>query len=209
MRGHTEIYDHVVFACHADEALALLVDADTRERSALGAFRYQENRAVLHKDVSVMPKRQRCWASWVYTSDGGDDDPAISVTHWMNRLQGIRADKPLFVTLNPMHDIPRHHVFDEHVFMHPVFDRAALAAQSAIASLQGARGTWFCGAHLRHGFHEDGLSSAVQVAERLDATLPWRVGAPLPEAPVAHGRHGQLVPEALRPVALQPGTVAA
>ena len=93
--------------------------------------------------------------------------------------------------------------------MHPVFDRAARAAQSAIASLQGARRTWFCGAHMRHGFHEDGLSSAVHVAERLGATLPWRVGGPLPEAPVARGRHGQPVPEALRPVALLPGTEVA
>lgn len=207
--GYAQAFDHVVFACHADEALALLADADMRERKALGAFRYQANRAVLHGDVSVMPKRKRCWASWVYTSDGSDDDPAISVTYWMNRLQGIRADKPLFVTLNPLHEIPHRHVFDEHVFMHPVFDRAAMAAQSAIESLQGARRTWFCGAHLRHGFHEDGLASAVHVAERLGATLPWRVGAAVPELPVTRSRQGQMAAEALRPVALRPGTEAA
>ncbi len=180
--GHTEVFDHVVFACHADEALALLCDADDQERAALGAFRYQANRAVLHKDTSVMPKRKRCWASWVYTSDGRDDDPAISVTYWMNRLQGIRADKPLFVTLNPMHAIPARHVFDEHVFMHPVFDRAAIRAQSEIAALQGNRATWFCGAHLRHGFHEDGLASAVHVAQRLGCRVPWATTSAMPEA---------------------------
>jgi len=202
-QGNSESFDHVVFACHGDEALALLSDADVRERSALGAFRYQANRAVLHRDTSVMPKRKRCWASWVYTSDGRDDDPAISVTYWMNRLQGIRQDKPLFVTLNPTHAIPPHTVFDEHLFMHPVFDRAALAAQSEIAALQGARSTWFCGAHLRHGFHEDGLASAVHVALRLGAVIPWQAGKALPEPERARRSQGLVAPASLSPVALQ------
>jgi predicted NAD/FAD-binding protein len=201
--GNSETFDHVVFACHADEALALLSDADTRERSALGAFRYQANRAVLHRDTRVMPKRQRCWASWVYTSDGRDDDPAISVTYWMNRLQGIRQDKPLFVTLNPAHDIPPHAIFDEHVFMHPVFDHAAMAAQSEIEAMQGTRATWFCGAHLRHGFHEDGLASAVHVAVRLGASVPWQVDQALPE-PIKSRRRSGYVAAARSPVGLQP-----
>jgi len=190
-----ETYDHVVFACHADEALSLLADPDRRERAALSAFRYQENRAVLHRDTRVMPKRKRCWASWVYTSDGRDDDPAISVTYWMNRLQGIRPDKPLFVTLNPTQSIAPEHVFDTHLFMHPVFDRAAIAAQATVESLQGARGTWFCGAHLRHGFHEDGLASAVHVAERLGAAVPWHAETPIaPPLRNSEGAHERLTP---------------
>jgi predicted NAD/FAD-binding protein len=176
--GHTERFDEVVLACHANEALSLLADADRQERTALQAFRYQKNRAVLHRDPRFMPKRQRCWASWVYTSDGRGDDPAIFVTYWMNLLQGIRRDKPLFVTLNPPCEIPKDAVFDEHEFEHPVFDHAAMAAQPKLQALQGTRGLWFCGAHLRHGFHEDGLASAVHVAELLGASTPWRTASP-------------------------------
>jgi predicted NAD/FAD-binding protein len=174
-QGQSEAFDDVVFACHADEALALLTDADGAERSALGAFRYQMNRAVLHRDPTFMPKRKRCWASWVYTSDGRGDDPAIFVTYWMNLLQGIRHDRPLFVTLNPSLAIPEHAIFDEHEFAHPVFDHGAIAAQAKLQALQGTRNVWFCGAHMRHGFHEDGLASAVHVAELLGARVPWTV----------------------------------
>lgn len=211
VRGASEMFDQVVFACHADEALALLSDADTRERAALGAFRYQENRAVLHKDTGVMPKRKRCWASWVYTSDGRDDDPAISVTYWMNRLQGIRADRPLFVTLNPTYAIGPEHVFDTHLFMHPVFDRAAIAAQATVEAMQGARATWFCGAHLRHGFHEDGLASAVRVAQGLGAAVPWRAGEGvyLPEAVRFRNSEGAAEAGPAHPAVLQPRSEAA
>jgi predicted NAD/FAD-binding protein len=177
--GHSEVFDDVVFACHADEALALLSDADGAERAALGAFRYQMNRAVLHRDPRFMPKRKRCWASWVYTSDGSGDDPAIFVTYWMNLLQGIRHDRPLFVTLNPALAIPERAIFDEHEFAHPVFDHAAVAAQAKLQALQGTRNVWFCGAHMRHGFHEDGLASAVHVAELLGARVPWTTSQPI------------------------------
>lgn len=177
--GHTELYDEAVLACHGDDALKLVADADPLERGTLSSFRYQKNKAVLHRDVRVMPKRKRCWASWVYTSDDRDDDPAISVTYWMNRLQGIGQDTPLFVTLNPLQPIPRAHVFNEHEFDHPVFDRAAMAAQPRLQALQGRRGLWYCGAHLRHGFHEDGLSSAVHVARLLGASVPWTTPEPV------------------------------
>jgi predicted NAD/FAD-binding protein len=120
-----------------------------------------------------MPKRKDCWASWVYHSDGRGEEPAITVTYWMNLLQSIDHNYPLFVTLNPAQSIPREHVFDENVFMHPVFDTAALQAQSALKAMQGNRHTWFCGAHLGHGFHEDGLVSALNVAAGLGVTAPW------------------------------------
>lgn len=183
--GGTETYDQVVFACHADEALALLGDPTPQEATLLGAFRYQKNRAVLHKDISLMPKRRACWASWVYHADGSATEPAISVSYWMNNLQGIDPACPLFVTLNPSRPIAPEHVFDEHLFDHPVFDEAAIAAQPGIRAIQGAQGTWFCGAHLGHGFHEDGLRSAVAVAEGLGARPPWA----LPETrPLEAGR---------------------
>ena len=189
--GHRETYDHVVLASHADETLRLLVDANQQERAALGAFRYQKNVAVLHRDPRVMPRSKRCWASWNYTSDGNIDDPALSVTYWMNRLQGIARETPLFVTLNPKTAIAPEQVFDVHTFDHPVFDHAAISAQPRIQAMQGMNKTWFCGAHLRHGFHEDGLASAVHVAGLLGAQVPWRA-CPLPDPAPARPRSGTL-----------------
>jgi uncharacterized protein len=173
--GGCESYDQVVMASHGDESLALLKDADAEERAILGCFRYQKNRAVLHRDQSLMPRRRRCWASWVYTSDGDFFHPKITVTYWMNLLQGIDDRRPLFVSLNPKRDIPEELIFDQTDFDHPVFDQAAIAAQGRIAALQGRRQTWFAGAHLGHGFHEDGLASAVRVAQAMGCAIPWDV----------------------------------
>jgi predicted NAD/FAD-binding protein len=196
-QGGSESYDQVVMACHGDETLALLKDRDHDEQAVLSAFRYQKNRAVLHRDPSLMPRRRRCWASWVYSSDGDFLHPQITVTYWMNLLQGIDQNYPLFVSLNPRRDIPEALTFDEAEFDHPLFDQAAIAAQGRIAALQGRRGTWFAGAHLGHGFHEDGLASAVWVARTLGAAIPWDkvIGAPqqklrqpvvLPQFPAAN-----------------------
>lgn len=171
--GNWDAYDEVVFASHADEALTLLADATDAEREALGAIKYQRNRAVLHKDPRFMPKRKVCWASWIYHAEGAGDEAAIAVTYWMNLLQAIDPAYPLFVTLNPQSEIPAENVFDDHVFYHPVFDANAIAAQSRLKTMQGTKNTWFCGAHMRHGFHEDGLVSAMDVAERLGAPTPW------------------------------------
>ena len=180
-QGGCETYDDVVMAAHGDETLRLLADASPQERAALSPFRYQKNRAVLHRDESFMPRRRRCWASWVYESDGGFH-PKITVTYWMNRLQGIDDRHPLFVSLNPKREIPAHLVFDETEFDHPMFDAAAIAAQAHVTAAQGRNRTWFAGAHLGHGFHEDGLASAVAVAKGMGIAVPWRVptslGAP-------------------------------
>lgn len=173
-RGETAVYDQVVLACHGNEALALLKDASDDERRVLGAFRYSRNRMVLHKDESIMPRRRRCWASWVYHSELENPKDAIPVTYWMNLLQHIDPAYPLFVTLNPHRAIAPEHVFEEHVFEHPIYSPEAVAAQAALPLIQGRNHTWFCGAHWRNGFHEDGLSSAVAVAEALGAEVPWR-----------------------------------
>lgn len=169
--GAEERYDHVVFASHADETLALLDDASDEERRILGAFKYQPNHMYLHADARFMPKRRRCWASWIYLRDSRKEENAIAVSYWMNQLQNIDHDYPLFVTLNPAERPER--VFDEHVFAHPVFTPEAIAAQHAIPALQGERNTWFCGAYQRYGFHEDGLWSAVRVAEQFGVKIPW------------------------------------
>jgi predicted NAD/FAD-binding protein len=168
--GDIATYDHVVFASHADETLTMLSDATAEEKQVLGAFQYQPNIAYLHRDESVMPKRKRCWASWSYSANGEKD---VSITYWMNRLQSIDNEYPLFVTLNPDRPIASEKTFDVHQFSHPIFTREAIEAQKHIPSIQGKRNIWFCGAYQRYGFHEDGLMSAVAVAQLLGAIIPW------------------------------------
>lgn len=157
-------FDEVVFATHPDQTLRMMARPSPAEAQALSAIRYQDNRTVLHRDKTQMPRARRCWSSWVYQAETGHEAPGIGVTYWMNRLQNIPADDPLFVTLNPVREIPQESIYDEVTFRHPVFDRAALAAQDRLAALQGDRGTWFAGAWSRHGFHEDGIASAMRVA---------------------------------------------
>lgn len=125
-----------------------------------------------------MPKRNACWASWVYKADVSTSELKISVSYWMNKLQGIDARFPLFVTLNPTQKIAPEHVFDEHIFYHPVFDAAAMAAQHGLSEIQGHQNTWYCGAYLRHGFHEDGLLSAVEIAKQFGIDAPWAAQLP-------------------------------
>lgn len=162
-----ESFDQVIMACHSDDALRLLTDASVDERTALSNLRYQDNHMVLHRDVDQMPKRRACWSSWVYKADLKDDRPEIGVTYWMNRLQNIREDDPMFVSLNPATPVRDELIYDQKMFRHPVFDGAALKAQRAIADMQGMHNTWFAGAYLRHGFHEDGFASAMRVARAI------------------------------------------
>ena len=173
--GREERYDHVVLATHADEALRLLADPSDEERRLLRAFRYTRNRAVLHGDAACMPRRRAVWSSWNYAADRRRDE-APCVTYWMNRLQGIDARLPLFVTLNPVrepHPGLVHRVLE---YEHPVFDADALRAQNELWSLQGRRRTWFCGAYFGSGFHEDGLQAGLAVAEAIGGVRrPWTV----------------------------------
>ncbi|MBN9443229.1 FAD-dependent oxidoreductase [Bosea sp. (in: a-proteobacteria)] len=174
--GWSERFDQVVFATHADRTLAILADPDAQESQALGAFRYSRNRAVLHGDAALMPKRRRAWASWNHLGDRSRPDAACAVTYWMNRLQGLSCERALFVTLNPPPTLRDESVLHEEIYEHPIFDRAALAAQDRLWGLQGRRRIWFCGAYFGSGFHEDGLQSGLAVAEALGAPRrPWRV----------------------------------
>lgn len=169
-------FDQVVIAAHADEALAMLGDADSDERRLLGAFRYRPNLAVLHSDASVMPRRRRAWASWNYSSETRVGNSELSVTYWMNLLQGLPESTPLFVTLNPNRPIDPARELCRNTYHHPVFDAAAGAAQEDLWSLQGVRRTWFCGAYFGAGFHEDGLQAGLAVAEQLGGVRrPWSV----------------------------------
>lgn len=166
-QGMAENFDHVIFACHADQALALIADPSHEEHAALGAVRFQDNHAVLHADTKVMPRRRACWSSWVYRADDPEAEQAAGVTYWMNRLQSLPEVDPLFVTLNAGSSIDPALIYDETIFRHPVFDHAAIAAQARLRAMQGARRTWFAGAWLRNGFHEDGFASAMRIARRL------------------------------------------
>lgn len=175
--GIAEPFDHVVIATHGDQALRLLGDPSPDEQRLLGAFSYTRNRAVLHSDPSLMPKRRRVWSSWNYLSrSGGDETSRVSVTYWMNRLQDLDHRVPLFVTLNPHREPADGSVVREFEYDHPSYDLGAVESQRSLWQLQGARSTWFCGSYFGAGFHEDALQAGLAVAEQLAGLRrPWRV----------------------------------
>ncbi len=173
--GNKTEFDQVVFACHSDQVMKILQNPTKDEKSIIGAVKYQPNKAVLHCDESFMPKRKGAWASWVYLSENEKDNrPQVCLSYWMNRLQNIKSKKPIIVTLNPSRQPEKSKIFDEHIFEHPVFDEPAIGAQEKVCKIQGLNNTWYCGAYLKYGFHEDGFASGVKVAEKLGATIPWR-----------------------------------
>ena len=165
----SERFDDVVLACHSDQSLALLDDASDDERAVLGAIRYQPNRAVLHTDTGVLPRRRLAWAAWNYerAPAAGSEQAAVCLHYLINRLQPLPWQQPVLVSLNPARPIDPARVIARHDYSHPVFDRAAIAAQRRLPALQGRAHTWFCGAWTRYGFHEDGLMSALAVVRDL------------------------------------------
>ena len=161
-----ERFDGVVLACHSDQALALLADPSRDEARLLAAVRYQPNRVVLHTDTSLLPRSRRVWSSWNYlTADDPHGARPVAVSYLINRLQPLPTATPVIVTLNPPIEPDPRKVIAEHAYAHPLLDAAAVAAQRSIAFLQGRRSTWYAGAWLGNGFHEDGLASAESVAE--------------------------------------------
>ena len=164
-------FDQVIMACHSDQALRLLANPTPQEHAVLSAIRFQDNQMILHRDTSQMPRRKAAWSSWVYKADTSRPEPTIGVTYWMNRLQNIPENDPLFVSLNPSQPVPDHLIYDQNTFRHPVFDGPALAAQRQLTALQGQNNTWFAGAYTRHGFHEDGFASAARIARLLDRQI--------------------------------------
>lgn len=172
--GEERLFDRVVLACHSDQALEILGDATAEETAILKAIPYRPNRVILHRDESLMPKRRRVWSAWNYhASSSGDGTRDVAVTYWMNRLQGIDSDKPLFVTLNPDREPATDKVFAEFSYDHPQFGSEMVTVQRRLAAIQGENNTWFAGAWTGYGFHEDGLVSGLSAAKALGATLPW------------------------------------
>lgn len=175
--GQRDRFDHVVLATHADQARALIADADPLERSLLDPWRYTMNRAVLHSDVRLMPKLKKVWSSWNFiepASSANGRESSLCVSYWLNRLQTLATDRPLFVTLNPPIPPDPATVVAEFDYTHPCFDVQTLAAQKRLDSLQGHRRLWYCGSYFGYGFHEDALRSGLAVAEALGAPpRPW------------------------------------
>jgi len=175
-RGEAEVFDHVVIAAHADQALAMLDDPGTEEIRLLSSIPYQRNVAYLHRDATLMPRRKAAWASWNYLAGRGDGTAPAGVTYWMNRLQGVPERDPLFVSLNPPRPPAEGTLLRAFPYEHPVFGLDSRAAQRVLWSLQGRRRTWLCGAWFGAGFHEDGLQAGLAVAEQLGGVRrPWTV----------------------------------
>ena len=169
--GETHHFDQVIFACHGDEAYQLL---KPHGFELLKNFSYQHNQAWLHTDINQMPKNQSAWASWNYLSaQNVEAERAVAVTYWMNKLQPLAISQDVFVTLNPITPPADDKVSQKIDYDHPVFDRAAIQAQSELHQLQGHKNCWFAGAYTGYGFHEDGLASAAHIAERWQIALPW------------------------------------
>ncbi len=172
VRG-TEDFAAVVMASHPPTSLGLL-DVGSQEESVLGAFRYQPNRAVLHTDVALMPRRSSVWSAWNYmaqTSAGTEN--AVAVSYWLNRLQPLPFKQPVVVTLNSLTDPDPRKVIAEFDYEHPVMDQHAIRGQEQLPAIQGQQRTWFCGAWCGYGFHEDGLRSALAVAADFGIKAPW------------------------------------
>jgi uncharacterized protein len=171
-----ETFDKLVLATHSDQALALLGEPSWTERQVLGAIRYQPNQAVLHTDASMLPGKRIAWAAWNYehagesSSKGGRAVPGVCLHYLLNRLQPLPFAQPVMVSLNPLRQIARKDIMGEFSYTHPVFDLPAIRAQRKVEALQGRQHTFYCGAWMGYGFHEDGLKSGLEAARLLLAS---------------------------------------
>ncbi|MEM8774755.1 MAG: FAD-dependent oxidoreductase [Pseudomonadota bacterium] len=175
--GEWQSFDEVIFATHGDVSLKLLSDASDQEHKALKKVKYQANDVVLHADTSVMPKRRAVWSSWNYSEIPAKRSGQIDITYWMNSLQPIPMDDLHFVTLNSTREIRDELIYDQTVLHHPVYDMDMLEAQRAVRGFNGSQNTWFCGAWMRNGFHEDGLASGLDVGDAILARYRMAIAA--------------------------------
>ncbi len=169
---NSEEFDAVVFACHSDQVLSILQNPEMEEKQSLEAIPYIKNKGYLHSDVAFMPRTKNAWASWVYLGDSKEQKS--SITYWINRLQNLETATPVLVTLNPDKPPEASKVWQEFEFSHPFFSNKACIAQSYLQSIQGKNNTWYAGAYMRNGFHEDGLWSALKVANSFGVSAPWQ-----------------------------------
>lgn len=163
----SELFDHVVMASHSDQSLRLLQDISPLERRLLSAVRYQPNRAVLHTDATCLPQNKDTWSAWNYQSKGGAE-PEVCVHYLINKLQPLPFQQPVIVSLNPISEPDPAKVIASYDYSHPIFDKAAIAAQKDLHLIQGEYNSWFAGAWTGYGFHEDGLKSGLAVAQAIN-----------------------------------------
>jgi predicted NAD/FAD-binding protein len=174
--GGAQVFDRVILAAHADESLALLQHPTPLQEKLLSAFRYQANETLLHTDTTVMPRRQLAWAAWNYRMEPSAEGERPSTHYYMNRLQGVSDRENYFVSLNYADRIDPEKVLWRKNYTHPIFDRAALAAQHHLPSINAEsrdQRVFFSGSYFRYGFHEDALASAVQCARAVCGEDPW------------------------------------
>ncbi|RZO48096.1 MAG: FAD-dependent oxidoreductase [Candidatus Pelagibacterales bacterium] len=159
-------YDHVVFATHADETLKLIQNPTTKEKIFLNNFKYKKNFAYLHTDDYFMPRNKNLWSSWNSILDKQDPNKSC-VTYWLNKLQNLKTSKDYFLTLNPIIEIDSKKIIKKVQFTHPFYDMKTIETQKNLSELQGENNSWFCGSYFGYGFHEDGLKSAIKIANKL------------------------------------------
>lgn len=173
-----EAFDEVILATHADQALRLLSQPTALEQALLPPIRFQSNRAVLHTDITVMPTRRLAWAAWNYQRSATlSDNTPVCLHYWLNKLQPLPFSQDVFVTLNPVTPISAHNVLGEFDYDHPVFDLPALQAQRQLSQLQGQHHTWFAGAWMGYGFHEDGFKAGKAAANGVLTLIHQEAGA--------------------------------
>ena len=165
-------FDKVILACHADQSSEILIENFSEEANLLKDFKYQKNTSILHSDINFMPKRKSVWSSWNYITETGNSGN-LSITYWMNELQGINSSKPILLSLNPKILPNPDLIYGQYSYSHPILDNNAINIQKKLSSIQGKNNLWFCGAWTGFGFHEDGVKSAVEIANSHNIYLPW------------------------------------
>ena len=165
-------FDKVILACHADQSSEILIENFSEEANLLKDFKYQKNTSILHSDINFMPKRKSVWSSWNYITETGNSGN-LSITYWMNELQGINSPKPILLSLNPKILPNPDLIYGQYSYSHPILDNNAIKIQKKLSSIQGKNNLWFCGAWTGFGFHEDGGKSAVEIANSHNIDLPW------------------------------------
>ena len=165
-------FDKVILACHADQSSEILIENFSEEANLLKDFKYQKNTSILHSDINFMPKRKSVWSSWNYITETGNSGN-LSITYWMNELQGINSSKPILLSLNPKILPNPDLIYGQYSYSHPILDNNAINIQKKLSSIQGKNNLWFCGAWTGFGFHEDGVKSAVEIASSHNIDLPW------------------------------------
>ncbi len=162
------IFEKIIFACHSDQAIKMLENPSDDEVNLIGNIKYQPNKIIVHCDENFMPKNKNAWSSWVYlSSEKCDNNSDVSLSYWMNRLQNLKTKTPIIITLNSKNLPAKEKIFDEYIFEHPIFDEQAISAQEKIDEIQGKNNTYYCGAYLKYGFHEDGYASAVNICNKI------------------------------------------